>query len=308
VEEGRRVVCVYCFDPRQFGKTPFGFEKTGRYRAKFLVGAVAELRDRLRAIGGELVVRRGRPEEAVVEVCRRAGARDVFYHREVSYEEQQVEDALDEACRAADVGVKRFWANTLYHCEDLPFDLADMPDVYTEFREAVQRDGVIRAPLPPPDGLPPPPKAVDAGAVPTLGDLGLSEPDAAAHGLHAFVGGEGEALRRLAAYIGETRAVPAGRSAAVHLGADFSCKISPWLALGCVSPRRIHADLSERSAKAGQTSTYFELIWRDFFRFITQKYALSRITDGKAGKGRGGGRVAAAAVARRPSGALAPAL
>jgi deoxyribodipyrimidine photo-lyase len=244
----------------------------------------------------------------VVEVCRRAGARDVFYHREVSYEEQQVEDALDEACRAADVGVKRFWANTLYHCEDLPFDLADMPDVYTEFREAVQRDGVIRAPLPPPDGLPPPPKAVDAGAVPTLGDLGLSEPDAAAHGLHAFVGGEGEALRRLAAYIGETRAVPAGRSAAVHLGADFSCKISPWLALGCVSPRRIHADLSERSAKAGQTSTYFELIWRDFFRFITQKYALSRITDGKAGKGRGGGRVAAAAVARRPSGAPAPAL
>jgi hypothetical protein len=102
--------------------------------------------------------------------------------------------------------------------------------------------------------------------------------------------------------------VPAGRSAAVHLGADFSCKISPWLALGCVSPRRIHADLSERSAKAGQTSTYFELIWRDFFRFITQKYALSRITDGKAGKGRGGGRVVATAVARRPSGAPAPAL
>lgn len=29
VEEAQKVVLVYCFDPRQFGKTPFGFEKTG---------------------------------------------------------------------------------------------------------------------------------------------------------------------------------------------------------------------------------------------------------------------------------------
>lgn len=29
LEEAGTVVPVYCFDPRQFGKTSFGFEKTG---------------------------------------------------------------------------------------------------------------------------------------------------------------------------------------------------------------------------------------------------------------------------------------
>lgn len=276
-------MCLYVFDRRHFGKTAFGFEKTGRYRAKFLLEAVADLRARLRCVGADLVVRCGRPEDAVVEVARRAGAKEVFFHRQVSYEEQRVEDGVEDACKHARIGVKRFWANTLYHCEDLPFEIGSMPDVYTEFREAVQKKGVIRASLPPPEELPALPKAVGAGEIPTLKELGLSEPDAAAHGLHAFVGGEGEALRRLKAYIKETRAVPNGRATAVHLGADFSCKISPWLALGCVSPRKIHADLTEYAAKAGRTSTYFELIWRDFFRFITQKYALARIAEGEAG-------------------------
>ncbi len=157
----------------------------------------------------------------------------------------------------------------------------DMPDVYSDFRESVQRDGTIRAPLPAPRALPGLPRGIDVGEIPALTDLGLAEPDATAHGLHTFVGGEDEALRRLNAYIAESLA-PAGKSAAIHLGADFSCKISPWLALGCVSPRRIHADLADKAAKAGQTSTFFELVWRDFFRLISVKYAKQRMQhDGK---------------------------
>jgi deoxyribodipyrimidine photo-lyase len=252
---------------------------TGRYRAKFLVEAVTNLREALQAVGSDLVVRRGHPEAVLPDVCRRTGAKRVFFHREVSYEEQQVEEALHEMLDKARIEHKPFHANTLYHVEDLPFDVAEMPDVYTDFREAVQREGVLRAPLPCPESMPSIPASIEPGPIPTLTDLGLSEPDAAAHGLHAFCGGEKVALARLSAYISESRTVPDGRSAAVHLGADFSCKISPWLALGCVSPRRIHADLSARAAKAGQTSTYFELIWRDFYRFITQKYAHSRLRD-----------------------------
>jgi DASH family cryptochrome len=285
LEEAGTVVPVYCFDPRQFGKTPFGFEKTGRYRAKFLVEAVADLRAALQKKGADLFVRQGRPEDVVPELCRSVGATSVFYHREVSYEEQQVEQALSEVLSKSQVEAKPFWANTLYHAEDLPFHVDDMPDVYTEFREAVQREGTVRAPLPTPEAVPPLrggiASSLDMGAVPTLRDLGLVEPDPGVHGMHAFRGGEVEALSRLDMYISESRTVPDGRSVAVHLGADFSCKISPWLALGCLSPRRIHADLCARAAKAGQTSTYFELIWRDFFRFITQKYAHARLRGPK---------------------------
>ena len=106
-------------------------------------------------------------------------------------------------------------------------------------------------------------------------------------GVGNIVGGEPEALRRVAAYVAESRRADAalrpGGKPGAHLGADFSCRISPWLALGCVSPRRIYAELQKAVADAAgltRSPTYFELVWRDFFRFITCKYSQSRI--GKA--------------------------
>lgn len=56
---------------------------TGPYRARFLTEAVADLRQRLRAAGSELVVRQGRPEEVIAELVRRTGAGAVYCHSEV---------------------------------------------------------------------------------------------------------------------------------------------------------------------------------------------------------------------------------
>lgn len=44
---------------------------------------MADLRQRLRAAGSELVVRRGRPEEVIAELVRRTGAGAVYCHSEV---------------------------------------------------------------------------------------------------------------------------------------------------------------------------------------------------------------------------------
>jgi deoxyribodipyrimidine photo-lyase len=60
------------------------------------------------------------------------------------------------------------------------------------------------------------------------------------------------------------------------LGADYSSKFSPWLAMGCLSPRYIYAEVKayERERVAND-STYwlvFELLWRDYFRFMAAKH------------------------------------
>lgn len=55
----------------------------GPFRAQFLQEAVADLRAALRAVGSELVVRLGRPEEVLGELVRRTGAGAVFCHTEV---------------------------------------------------------------------------------------------------------------------------------------------------------------------------------------------------------------------------------
>ena len=55
------------------------------------------------------------------------------------------------------------------------------------------------------------------------------------------------------------------------LGPDYSSKFSPWLATGSISPRVIFAEIAKyERERVENDSTYwlfFELIWRDFFRF-----------------------------------------
>ena len=98
----------------------------------------------------------------------------------------------------------------------------------------------------------------------------LSKPIQAAEDL--FQGGETYGLARLRYYLFETRQVLQYKFTRNALfGADTSTKFSPWLALGCLSPRMIYAEIKrfEEEIESNE-STYwviFELLWRDFFRF-----------------------------------------
>lgn len=84
-------------------------------------------------------------------------------------------------------------------------------------------------------------------------------------------GGESAGLARLKHYLWDTDAVATYFDTRNGmLGADYSTKFSPWLALGCISPRTIYAELKRyEAARTANKSTYwveFELLWRDYFR------------------------------------------
>lgn len=64
-----------------------------------------------------------------------------------------------------------------------------------------------------------------------------------------MVGGETEALQRLKKFAAECQAQPNkgnrdGGNDSIY-GANFSCKISPWLAMGCISPRSMFDELKK---------------------------------------------------------------
>ena len=61
IKKADRVLPVFVFDPFYFKTTRYGTLKTGNFRAKFLVESVQNLRDTLRGLGGELIVRTGDP-------------------------------------------------------------------------------------------------------------------------------------------------------------------------------------------------------------------------------------------------------
>jgi deoxyribodipyrimidine photo-lyase len=92
-----------------------------------------------------------------------------------------------------------------------------------------------------------------------------------------FKGGETEGLKRLRYYLWETDLASTYEQTRNDLaGGDFSTKFSPWLAQGCLSPKLIYHELQRyEQERVKNKSTYwifFELLWRDFFRFMAKKY------------------------------------
>ncbi len=276
VEQSAEIIPVYCFDDRLFGKTSFGFPKTGNYRAQFLIESVVDLRDSLQKLGSNLVVRRGLPEEIIPAIAEQLKVDQVCYSKEVTAEEKQVEKQLKKVLLAKKIQVNTYWSVTLYLPEDLPFSIEQIPELYTNFRKQVEQKSAINQSIPAPNKLPPLPD-IELGKIPTLADFNLATPEFDDRGVLRFKGGETEAIKRLQDYFWQQDCLRDYKQTRNGmLGANYSSKFSPWLALGCISPRYINDQVIKYEAeRVKNNSTYwliFELIWRDFFRFIVAKH------------------------------------
>lgn len=276
---GAEVIPVYCFDPRHFETTEIGYPKTGSFRGKFLLESVADLRRNLRKIDGDLVILRGNPEVEVISFAERIKANAIFFSEEVTAEEQHVDKSLEKAAWSKGIATERFWQSTLYHFEDLPFPVGQVPEVFTHFRKSVEKMASVRPTYPQPNKINFPNESVlpQSGELPDLKSYGLENPEPERRSVMKFDGGESAGLKRIQSYFWEgdhLRTYKETRNGLV--GANYSSKFSAWLALGCLSPRTIYEEVRqyEKERKKNQ-STYwliFELIWRDYFRFITKKH------------------------------------
>jgi deoxyribodipyrimidine photo-lyase len=151
-----QIIPVYVFDERIFkGETRwFGFPKTGRYRARFILESVENLRKNLRAKGSELIVRFGKPEEEILKIANDEKTSWVFCNRERTQEEVVVQDALEEGLWSIGQEMRYSRGKMLYYTADLPFPVNQTPDIFTQFRKEVERFIPVRPPLPTPNEIP----------------------------------------------------------------------------------------------------------------------------------------------------------
>ncbi|MEZ4685696.1 MAG: DASH family cryptochrome [Bacteroidia bacterium] len=197
-----------------------------------------------------------------------------FAHKEVTEEELQVEKMLQ---KAADIPLHFSWGATLFHKDDLPMSVQEVPEIFTRFRQKAEKYTAVRECFSTPASIPVP-SADNPGIIPSLSALGLEEDGIPANGsVLPFSGGEGAGLARLYDYFWEgdhLREYKETRNGL--LGANYSSKFSAWLALGCLSPRKIYEEVQRyEDLREKNSSTYwmiFELIWRDYFRFICLKH------------------------------------
>ncbi len=279
LEDNDCILPVYIFDERTFlGETrKYGFKKTGRYRARFIIESIHDLRQQLRAKGADLIVRVGKPEEILPELAHLSKSSWVYCNRERTQEEADVQDALEQNLWATGREIRYSRGKMLYYTADLPFPVTHTPDVFTHFRKEVERYVQVRDPFPVPDRIPMCELEVERGEIPTLEELGHSDFEFDERSPIVWQGGETAGLDRLRYYLWETDLVKDYKQTRNGLmGGDYSTKFSAWLAQGCLSPKTIYWEIKDYEEERGSTDgTYwviFELLWRDFFRFMGKKH------------------------------------
>jgi deoxyribodipyrimidine photo-lyase len=268
-----KILPVYCFDPFYFKTNPSGHPKIGNFRARFLLESVADLRTTLRQMGGDLIIRIGNPAEILPLLAEEYQVNEVYHHREVADEETAISEQVEAVLWKIKLNLKHFIGHTLYHKEDLPFPIKDIPDSFSTFKKKAERDSNVRPCVTTPDIIQTP-TITDAGELPSLAQLGLTEPTDDARATNKFVGGETVALAKLKQCFLNHNPVnnKATRNGAI---ADHSSKLSPWLALGCISMRQVYWEVIKQD---GDTHVHhnghliLELLWRDYFRFMFKKH------------------------------------
>ncbi len=277
ISQNDMVVPVYCIDESHFRTTPFGFQKTGNFRAQFLFESLIDLDKSLRELGSGLLVVSGKPEVELPKIVKHYKAHRVYAKREVAFEEKQTESQVQAELWKLSCELETFSTSTLYHAEDLPFSIKDIPDVFTDFRRKTEKEAPIRSAFGKPMHINSP--EIPFLNLPTLAALGLKNVKIDSRAVLRFKGGETEAIKRLNHYFFETKLISSYKETRNGMvGADYSSKFSAWLAMGCVSPRFVYQELKKYEAQFGANeSTYwlvFELLWRDYFRFMMKKHQI----------------------------------
>ena len=267
----------------------WGFERTGENRLQFLHDALGDLRLQLEQLESDLLelqAPQGNSSSAVdlvINAAHHHGIKTIYCEVIQAPEEMQELSAL----RQAGLTVHAELESTMIAVRDLPFAPEAMPDQFTQFRNKIEKaKHLFTEPVPAPSQIPPPPANFKQS---TLSADTLIPPRAESvfpknghpyssfpHHREAYRGGSSAAVAHLRQYL--ERALPHSYKATrnqLH-GLDYSSKLSPWLALGCISARSVMQELkqfeSERGANEGSYWLWFELLWRDYFRVLHLKY------------------------------------
>jgi deoxyribodipyrimidine photo-lyase len=275
IAQSEQIIPVYCFDDSHFETNKYGFKKTGNFRAQFILESLTDLDKNLRKIGSGLVILKGKPEIEIPKIVAQYKAQKVFAKREVAFEEKKTEKLVKEKLFKLRCEFETFSTSTLYHAEDLPFSIKDIPDVFSNFRKKTEKDAIIRKSFAKPVTINSP--EIPKLNLPTLEDLVLEFSAIDSRAAITFKGGETEAMNRLQHYFYETQCLSTYKETRNGMvGENYSSKFSAWLAHGCISPRFIYEKIKKYEKQFGANdSTYwliFELLWRDFYRFMFKKY------------------------------------
>ncbi|MEK2173830.1 DASH family cryptochrome [Vibrio parahaemolyticus] len=258
------LVCLYCRPSVTPFLHHFAQEATlGRARQKFIDASLCELNDALGQLGQRLWTLDIPPYQAFKYAIQYLSVTHLYADAMAGSDEQSILHKLQD--EYPHLVIVQHAVRSLFDESKLPFTLPDLPETFTQFRKCVE--GIdIAHPIDAPSRLPPMPKDAQ---LPTLSSFYFDESA-------LFSGGEWSGLAHCRRYFSSGLASSYKETRNGLDGMAYSTKFSPWLALGCVSPRMIYAMLKQYEQTQGANDStywiYFELLWREYFYWYSRCY------------------------------------
>ena len=242
----KHLIPVFCLDDRLL----HGRHASGP-RTQFLLECLADLERSLRARGSRLVIRHGRPEHEIPKLVRQTKASAVHCSADVSafarHRDRRVAQALD---------VPVHQHPGLFVLDDLAAIQTVAGGPYTVFSPFHRAWAEVprRRPSGVPSALPPLPRGVDPGKLPSLHDLHLHQEVA-----EPQPGGEHRAREAMRAFLsGHAAGYESRRDLLAEPGTS---RLSAYLHFGCLSVRELEQRAPSRAFRR-------QLCWRDFYAHV----------------------------------------
>tara|TARA_B110000444_G_scaffold259666_1_gene304131 strand:- start:1258 stop:2574 length:1317 start_codon:yes stop_codon:yes gene_type:complete len=272
----KEIIAYYNFDSNYFKKDRWGFLRTEKFRAKFLIETIQELEKSLLELNISLIIDNCESTNGLIDVLKKHKISTLYYQKEWTEEEKKDEknliNNLPEGCN-----FKSEYDQFLFHPEDIMNDIIEIPDVFSSFRKKIEKKIKIRECYPSPNKLDKSNLLNERFYIPKLEDLNLESFKTNPYSAFPFKGGAESAINRIDFYFWKSKKLEFYKKTRNGLlKTDYSSKLSSWLANGSISARQIYWQVKKFEDKVVKNqSTYwliFELIWRDFFKYISIKY------------------------------------
>ncbi len=276
LQSNKNIIAYYNFDSTFFKRDRWGFNKTEKFRAKFLIETIENLKKSLKTLNISLIIDQCSSSNGLIDVIKKYGINSLYYQKEWTDEEQKVEQNLINELPHG-FNLKSYYDQFLYHPEDIMIKPKEIPDVFSNFRKRIEKKIRVRECFSQPLKLDKSNLLNEDFEIPTLESLKLKGFEVNINSAFPFKGGTSEAFNRIDFYFWKTKKLGFYKKTRNGLiKTDYSSKLSSWLANGSISARQIYWEVKKfENEILKNQSTYwliFELIWRDYFKYISLKY------------------------------------
>ena len=272
IRDSSRVIGYINIDPAIFELSDYGFKKTEKFRTKFLLESIQDLKKQLNGINISLIITNQDFETSINSIIEKYNIRSIYMQKEWTRDELAEEKQIPKH-----INLIKDFDQFLYSPESVKEVYENIPRGFSNFRKKCEKYLDIEYPLQIPKPLDKKNNIDDVYSIPTLNDLGFEEFRVHKNSVFKFIGGETSAKERVYEYFFENKRISKYKLTRNGLlGKDYSSKLSSWLANGSISVRYVYMQIKKYEEEIEKNeSTYwlfFELIWRDFFKYVSMQH------------------------------------